>query len=108
MLLAEHVNTLPSQTTASRTWDRGSELTAHARFALTTDVQVQFCDPHSPWQRGSNGNTNGLRGSISQGGSLSAITQADLDAVAGSTAAYDRRPASAPHEVFTETMALTS
>ena len=81
--LTRQVRKLPRQLMASLTWDRGSELTAHAKFTLATKVKVYFCDPHSPWQRGSNENTNGLlRQYFPKGSDLTAFTQADLDAVA--------------------------
>ena len=64
-------------------WDRGHEMADHQRFSLSTDIEVYFCDPHSPWQRGSNENTNGLlRQYFPKGTDLSAHSQAKLSAVA--------------------------
>ena len=54
------IGTLPAALRRSITWDRGKEMTQHVRFSVDTGVAVYFCDPHSPWQRGSNENTNGL------------------------------------------------
>jgi IS30 family transposase len=81
--LSRHVRTLPRGLMTSLTWDRGTELAAHKRFTIATDVQVYFCDPQSPWQRGSNENTNGLlRQYFPRGVDLSAFSQADLNRVA--------------------------
>lgn len=81
--LIRAVRKLPTALRKSLTWDRGSELTDHAKFTVATDVKVYFCDPYSPWQRGSNENTNGLlRQYYPKGTDLSAVSQVHLDAVA--------------------------
>jgi IS30 family transposase len=81
--LVKAVRKLPMALRKSLTWDRGSELTDHVRFTVATDVRVYFCDPRSPWQRGSNENTNGLlRQYYPKGMDLSAVSQAQLDVVA--------------------------
>jgi IS30 family transposase len=81
--LVREVRKLPAQLVSTLTWDRGSELAQHKRFTVATDVQVYFCDPRSPWQRGSNENTNGLlRQYFPKGTDLSGYTQRQLDAVA--------------------------
>jgi IS30 family transposase len=88
--LARSVLSLPAQLRASLTWDQGKEMAEHKRFSVTTGVEVYFCDPHSPWQRGSNENTNGLlRQYFPKGQSLADVTQAELDEVA---AKLNRRP----------------
>lgn len=81
--LARRVQTLPRGLMASLTWDRGLELAAHHAFTLATDVQVYFCDPHSPWQRGSNENTNGLlRQYLPKGTDLAQVSQTQLNGIA--------------------------
>jgi transposase, IS30 family len=81
--LAKHVLKLPATLRRSLTWDRGSELAAHKDFTVATDVKVYFCDPHSPWQRGSNENTNGLlRQYFPKGSDLSVFSQKQLNEVA--------------------------
>jgi IS30 family transposase len=81
--LIRRVQRLPEGLMASLTWDRGTELAQHKRFTVATDVQVYFCDPQSPWQRGSNENTNGLlRQYFPHGTDLTQFSQRALDAVA--------------------------
>lgn len=81
--LIKQAHKLPRELYKSLTWDRGKEMADHKRFTLATDVKVYFCDPQNPWQRGSNENTNGLlRQYFPKGMDLSAVSQAQLNAVA--------------------------
>jgi IS30 family transposase len=81
--LAAAIQTLPTQLARSLTWDQGNEMSQHARFTAATGVQVYFCDPKSPWQRGSNENTNGLlRQYLPRTLDFRTLTQTDLDAIA--------------------------
>jgi IS30 family transposase len=111
LALAEAIQTLPHQMIRSITWDQGREMAEHAQFSIDTGVQVWFCDPHAPWQRGTNENTNGLlRQYFPKGTDLSQITQATCDAVATQ---MNNRPRKVlgfktPLESFTELLALTA
>ena len=81
--LARHIGKLPQELRRSLTWDRGKEMAAHKSFTVATNVQVYFCDPRSPWQRGTNENTNGLlRQYFPKGTDLSSFSQAHLNRVA--------------------------
>jgi IS30 family transposase len=81
--LIGHARKLPQELYKSLTWDRGKEMADHKRFTLATDISMYFCDPQSPWQRGSNENTNGLlRQYFPKGIDLSGYSQAQLNAVA--------------------------
>jgi IS30 family transposase len=103
--LAKTMTTLPEQLRQSLTWDRGKELSAHAAFKVETGIAVYFADPRSPWQRGSNENTNGLlRQYFPKGTDLSRWSARDIEAVA---AALNSRPRKilgwrTPAEAFNE------
>jgi len=81
--LIKQARTIPNELYKSLTWDRGKELADHRRLTLATNIDVYFCDPQSPWQRGSNENTNGLlRQYLPKGTDLSVYSQAQLNKVA--------------------------
>jgi IS30 family transposase len=108
--LIKHAHKLPRELYKSLTWDRGSEMAGHRRFTLATDVQVYFCDPYHPWQRGSNENTNGLlRQYFPKGIDLSGVTQAKLNAVARELNERPRQTLGfeTPAERFQQAVALT-
>jgi IS30 family transposase len=90
--LAATMTTLPEQLRRSLTWDRGKELSAHAAFKVETGIDVYFADPRSPWQRGTNENTNGLlRQYFPKGTDLSRWAAADIEAVAATLNARPRK-----------------
>ena len=109
--LARHVRRLPRCLRRSLTWDQGKEMADHQLFSVATNVKVYFCDPHSPWQRGSNENTNGLlRQYFPKKTDLSGYTQAHLDRVA---LQLNQRPRETlgfrtPAETLRETVAATN
>ena len=81
--LSQHVQQLPAALRRSLTWDRGLEMAQHKSFTMATDMRVYFCDPQSPWQRGSNENTNGLlRQYLPKTADLSTFSQSELDQIA--------------------------
>jgi IS30 family transposase len=108
--ISKQVLQLPTQLRRSLTWDRGMEMAQHKEFTVATDVQVYFCDPQSPWQRGTNENTNRLlRQYFPKGAELSVYSQSDLDEVA---LRLNQRPRKtlgyqSPAEKFEDCVALT-
>ena len=108
--LIKHAHKLPQELYRSLTWDRGPEMADHKRFTLATDIKVYFCDPQSPWQRGSNENTNGLlRQYLPKGMDLSAISQSRLNAIARELNERPRKTLNyeTPAERFNQSVALT-
>ena len=115
---AEHVRTamtetiqrLPEDLRRTLTWDQGNEMAQHVRFSIDTGVEVYFCDPHAPWQRGSNENTNGLlRQYLPKGMDLSQVDDAELQRIADS---LNNRPRETlgwlkPKEKLAEIVAFT-
>lgn len=109
--LIKHSKKLPDELYKSLTWDRGHELAEHKRFTLATDIDVYFCDPQSPWQRGTNENTNRLlRQYFPKGTDLSVHSQAELNAVARQLNERPRKTLEyeTPAERFSQCVAATS
>ena len=108
--MRQAIKKLPSELMRTITWDQGAEMSRHASFSIDTGVQIYFCDPHSPWQRGSNENTNGLlRQYMPKGTDLSLLSAKDLDRISRS---LNNRPRKTleymkPSEKLAELLALT-
>ena len=109
--MTKRIMTLPAQLRRSVTWDQGKEMAQHVQFTIDTGVQVYFCDPKSPWQRGSNENTNGLlRQYLPKSADLSQVTQRELDAIARSLNTRPRQTLGwmTPSAAFAKAVATTA
>ena len=109
--MTKRILTLPTQLRRSITWDQGKEMAEHVEFTVETGVQIYFCDPKSPWQRGSNENTNGLlRQYLPKASDISQCTQRELDAIARSLNTRPRQTLEwmTPSQAFADAVALTA
>jgi len=108
--MTKRIRTLPAQLRRSVTWDQGKEMAEHVQFTIDTGMKVYFCDPKSPWQRGSNENTNGLlRQYLPKSSDLSQCTQRELDAIARSLNTRPRQTLGwmTPSKAFAKAVAMT-